>query len=199
MADIRISVDAFKNKTFENLSKSFADKSSAIDTGSGCAAVGAIACSLLSRAAAMCTPEEADAEKLEYIARNAENLRNYMVFLLDEDTKCRAPLARALSEGGQFEIDACMQSACAITSEIITMMQQLLILARDLKCICPDEVKHYVIEASELAFASAKAGISWILNRIAIASDETYLYVTRRENQVYLQECTDIYEEIING
>lgn len=199
MAENRISVDVFKNKTIENLSKGFADVNSKLDTGSGAAVVGSVASGLLSRAAGLCKDEVSETEKIDYICRNAENLRNYMVFLVDEDTKCREPLARALKEGGQFEIDACMQSACAITSEIVNMMQQLLILCRDLIVICPNDVKHYVKESAEFAFSAAKAGMIWILNRINIASDETFLFVTKRENEIYLKECTDIFEEIMNG
>ena len=198
MAELKISIDALKNRTIENFVKDFASVESKMETGSCSAAVASISAAVLERAAAVSEGKSSNAERLEYIHRNAGIMRDYMIHLVDEDTKCRAPIIRAFKEGGQNEIDACLQSACAINAEIINMMLQNMQLAKELKGICCEESLHYIREAAEFALSAIRACRIWILDMIKVSSDETYSFVTNRENEVYLQQAVDLYEEIVS-
>ena len=111
-----------------------------------------------------------------------------MVHLIDEDVKCRGPLNRALKEGEPRAIEAARQPASAICAEIVNMMGKLLELTEELCALCPGEAAHYLAESTELAVASASCARDFILDMASYCSDETYRFVTRRENELLMEQ-----------
>ena len=195
----KIMIEVFKKKTMEELSQALADPDGKLETGSGAAAVASVAAALLCRAAAATGKTVSGNERLDYIVRNGEILRSYMVHLIDEDVKCRGPLKRAIKEGDARTIEAARQPAVSISAEILNMMGKLLELAQELCPLCPKEAKHYLAESAELAMAAARTARSYIVDMAAYSSDETYRFVTRRENELLLAQFAPLAEEIIRS
>lgn len=184
----KILVEVFKKKTMEELSQALADPDSRLETGSGSAITASLAAALLCRAAAITARKQEGNESLDYILRNGEILRSYMVHLIDEDVKSRGPLNRALKEGEPRAIEAARQPASAIPAEIVNMMGKLLELSQELCPLCPGEAAHYLAESTELAVASASCARDFILDMASYCSDETYRFVTRRENELLMEQ-----------
>ena len=195
----KITIEVFKKKPMEELSQALADPDGKLETGSGAAAVASVAAALLCRAAAATGKTVSGNERLDYIARNGEILRSYMVHLIDEDVKCRGPLKRAIKEGDARTIEAARQPAVSISAEILNMMGKLLELAQELCPLCPKEAKHYLAESAELAMAAARTARSYIVDMAAYSSDETYRFVTHRENELLLAQFAPMAEEIIKS
>ena len=195
----KITIEVFKKKPMEELSQALADPDGKLETGSGAAAVASVAAALLCRAAAATGKTVSGNERLDYIARNGEILRSYMVHLIDEDVKCRGPLKRAMMEGDARTIEAARQPAVSISAEILNMMGKLLELAQELCPLCPKEAKHYLAESAELAMAAARTARSYIVDMAAYSSDETYRFVTHRENELLLAQFAPMAEEIIKS
>lgn len=195
----KITIEVFKKKPMEELSQALADPDGKLETGSGAAAVASVAAALLCRAAAATGKTVSGNERLDYIVRNGEILRSYMVHLIDEDVKCRGPLKRAMMEGDARTIEAARQPAVSISAEILNMMGKLLELAQELCPLCPKEAKHYLAESAELAMAAARTARSYIVDMAAYSSDETYRFVTHRENELLLAQFAPMAEEIIKS
>ena len=158
-----IKIEIFKLKNADELTKALADPEARIDTGSAAAMNAALAMSLLERAAAHTVKALPENERADYIFRNAEILRTYMVHLIDEDVKSRGPLRKALLEGDERKIEATRQPAVAIPGEVINMMSQALELGAELAGFCPKDALHYLGESAELSsLPSARpACLSW--------------------------------------
>ena len=193
----KLVLEIYRKHPFEKLTEELADPESRLNTGSSACAAGAVAFSLLNRAALLCRaalPEEN--ERVEYIVRNSASLRAYLAFLVDEDVKCRGPLRKARKGGGPDEIAACCQPASAIAAEAVNMMQKLLELDEELICLFPGKLPHFVFEAASLAFSAAEAAVPYILSVARLSDDDTYRYVTEKENHVYLDLCRELKEKI---
>ena len=108
-----IKIEIFRKKEAEDFSLALADPASRAQTGSGTAMTAAVASALLQRAARLTKEELSENERVEYIVRNSEILRKYMVNLIDEDVKARGPYRRAIKEGDPRKIEAASQSAGA--------------------------------------------------------------------------------------
>ena len=193
----KIKIEIYRKKEFEELTKSLADPESRTDTGSAAAATAAIAASLFSRAAALCLREDQQNERLQYLARNAEILRDYMVHLVDEDVKCRGPLRRAMQEGDARKIEAASQTAAAINNEIINMMGTQLELLEELAARAKGSAAHFVTGSAELAMGAIKASVHYVVDLSRSSSDDTYRFVVRRENEMSLERFEKSYESIL--
>ena len=192
-----IKIEIFKLKNADELTKSLTDPESRLDTGSGAAMTAALAMSLLERAAAVTVKALPENERVDYIFRNAEILRTYMVHLIDEDVKSRGPLRKALKEGDERKIEATRQPAVAIPGEVINMMGQALELAKELTALCPNDALHYLGESAELSMAAIRAARMYILDMSDKCSDDTYRYIVRRENEITLKACEECAAEVI--
>lgn len=192
----KLIIDIYKNKNPEELTKLLADKDSRLEAGSAAAMTAASAAALFARAAAFTAEEVKNDARLDYIIRNSEIIRSYMVYLIDEDVKSRNPLRKALKEGSAQEIEAARQPAVCIAAEIINMMGQCLELMQELCTICPSEALHYLGEAAHLAMGAIRSCRVYILNMADKCSDETYRFVTRRENELSLEKFSKFYETI---
>lgn len=194
MAD-KLIIEVYKNKNAEDFTKALSAPDSKMNVGSAAAYTAACAAALLSRAAAM-TAAETKGERVDYIVRNSETLRAYMVHLIDEDVKCRGPLAKATKEGDPRKIEAARQPAAAITSEIVNMMGQGLGLMRELCELCQPDAVPLIGEGAELAMASVKSCMIYMIALADKCTDETYRFVTRRENELTLAACSETYSAI---
>ena len=192
----KILVEVFKKKTAEELSQALADPDSRLETGSGSAITASLAAALMCRAAAITARKPEGNERLDYICRNGEILRSYMVHLIDEDVKCRGPLRRAVKEGDARAIEAARQPGSAIPAEIVNMMGKLLELSAELCPQCPKEAAHYLRESTELALSAAGSARDFILDMASYCSDETYRFVTRRENELLMEQLDSKAKEI---
>ena len=192
-----IKIEIFKLKNADELTKSLSDPESRMDTGSGAAMTAALAMSLLERAAALTVKTLPENERANYIFRNAEILRTYMVHLIDEDVKSRGPLRKALKEGDERKIEATRQPAVAIPAEVINMMGQALELAKELTALCPKNALHYLGESAELSMAAIRAARMFILDMSDKCSDDTYRYIVRRENEITLKTCEECAAQVI--
>ena len=192
MAD-KPTIEIFRRKDADALTAALSEPNSRTAVGSGTALTAAVTAAWLHRAAALC---EGEGERLDWLRRNSETLRGYMVRLIDEDVKCRGPLRRALSEGDALAVEAAHQPAVAIAQEIVNMMGQALELLEETAELTTAEGKTYCAAAAELALGAIKASVRYILAMSAECTDETYRYVIRRENEMTLEQLFPVYERI---
>ena len=193
----KIIIDIWKKKDAEEFTKALADTESRVEAVSAAAYTAACASALIKRAAELAKRARGENERLEYISRNAEILRAYMVHLIDEDVKSRAPLRKAVQEGIEVNIEAGRESAACIPSEIIGMMQKLLELARELCDHCDGDMLSYIAESACLAKAAAESCRVYVLNLAGKSSDETYRFVAKRENEMASDEITELFNEVM--
>ena len=190
-------IEIFRRKDAEEFTLALADPESRTAVGSGAAMTAAVAAAYLHRAAALTAKSGPEDERLAWLVRNAEILRSYMVRLIDEDVKCRGPLRRAVKEGDAQATEAARQPAVAIAQEIINMMTQCLSLLDELADRAEGEAKSYTASAAELAMAALRACVPYILDMSLPCTDETYRYVTRRENEMTLAQVVPVYESVL--
>ena len=195
----KVTIEIFRKKDAEGFSAAIADPDSRADTGSAMAAVAACSAALLHRASVMCKAAWPENEKLEYLIRNSEILRTYMVNLIDEDVKCRGPLRRALKEGDARSIEAGRQTGVSICAEIIHMMQTDLDLALELIPFVDLVSASYLKESAELAFSAAKGCIPYILMMGSYSSDDTYRFVIKRENELNMKAMQESHQKILDA
>lgn len=193
----KLVIDIYKNKSPEELTKLLAEKDSRLEVGSAAAMTAAAAAALLARCAALTAEEVKNHVRLDYILRNAEVIRHYMVYLVDEDVKCRNPLRKAMKEGSESEIEAARQPASCIAAEIINMMGQSLELMLELSELCPKTSMHYLGEAAHLAMGAMRSCRVYLVNMADQCRDETYRFVTRRENEISLERYSLVYEQLL--
>ena len=193
----KLSIEIFRRKDAEDFTKALADPESRAAVGSGAAMTAALAAAYLHRAAALCAADRAEDERLEWLLRNSETLRSYMVKLIDEDVKCRGPLRRARSEGDPRKIEAAHQPAAAIANEIVNMMTQCLELLAELKTSADGEAKVYVRAAAELAMGAIRACMHYTVAMSLGCGDETWRYIVRRENELTLEQYGKVYEAVL--
>lgn len=190
------SIEIFRKMDADALTAALADPGSRTAVGGGAAMTAAIAAAYLRRAAALC---EGAGERLDWLRRNSETLRVYMLRLIDEDVKCREPLRRALREGDEQAIEAAHQPAVAITQEIVNMMCQTLDLLAETAALTVPEGRSYCAAGAELALGAIKAAMRYILAMSEGSTDETYRYVIRRENEMTLEQAESAYRRVIEA
>lgn len=192
-----IKIEIYRDKNTGDFTAALADPDSRLETGSGAAATAAVAAAFLCRAAALTARTAQDSERVDYIARNAENLRKYMVHLIDEDVRSRGPLRRAMKEGGAREIEAASEPAMSISREIVNMMGQIIGLANELAAFCPQEGLHFLAACAELAVATMRAARHYIVDLSDKSTDETFRFINRRENEILIGAASAAAEELL--
>ena len=181
----KIVIELFRKKDPEELTAAFADPAAKPDLASSAALTAANACAMGLRAARMA---KGDGERLDYIRRNLEKLRSYMVYLIDEDIKGRNIMARAKKEGDPEKIDAAIHAVCAISDEIINQMCNFLDLLLELSETDLSDIAPYLGSAVHDALAAIRSGRLFVVNATRKSSDSTYAFITRRENELRLAE-----------
>ena len=69
-------------------------------------------------------------------------------------------------------------------------------MAKELSAICPADALCYAAEGTELALAAVKITRMYIVSMASKSPDETYRYVTRRENELTLEACSAAAAEV---
>ena len=192
----KIIIEVFKEKKAEDFTAALSQTECRAGAGSAAAYTAAMACALTERAARICAAADEKNERLAYIVKNSEILRSYMVHLIDEDVKSKRPYLRACREGGEREIEATLQTAACIDAEIVNMMKPCLEFLDELGGLCPKEELHLLVEAAELAMCACRVAQSVIFFYADKSSDETYRYVTHRENEIFLAEREALFQSI---
>ena len=192
----KLIIEIYRKKDPEELTKLLSDPESRLDLGSAAALTAADACAMGLRAAKLTEAAAAGNERLDYILRNLEKLREYMVYLIDEDVKCRSLLRRAEKKGDEREIDAARQPACCICEEIINQMGNLLELLNELADI-DTQGAMYIASAVHMSMAAMQSAMAFVLDMSSKSSDDTYVFVTRRENELTLERCSSLSREIL--
>ena len=189
----KIIIDIWKKKNPEEITKELANPDSRLEIGSAAAITAACAAAFAGRAASFCEKSE----RSEYLKRNIEIIRGYMVHLIDEDVKSRGPLRQALKEGEAYKIEAARETAVCIPAEIVNMVSQLMDFLVELAEICPAEKLHHLGEAAQLAMACAESCRIYIINMAEQSHDDTYRFVTRRENEITFEILRENFENIL--
>lgn len=178
-----IEIKILKKESLEDFSADIIADGSKLDTGNVNAYVAAMAASLFVRAV-----KDSDDE---YLKRNAEILRTYFIHLVDDDTKARNSLAKTRKEGDPLKIEAAIHVACSVNEEIVNMCRQMLEL------MTKAEPSQYIRQAAYIAMGAVRSAIDWLLEIVSECSDDTYRFVVKRENEVFLKECEDLCQSIL--
>ena len=195
----KIVIEVFKTRDTAALSEAIADPGSHTDIGTAASALAANAFALALRAARLCEARHGGGERLDYLTRNLENLRGYMLHLMDEDNRCRAPLRRALRDSDRERLQPALEASCAIANELVCMAGKLLELLEELVPLCEDESAVYVGAAARMALAVTESCRCYLLGRAAHSEDEIFRFVTRRENELTLAQQRAKTEAVCTG
>ena len=198
MAEGKLKIEIYRNKNADELTKLIADPAERPDTGSAAAAAGALAAALLCRAAGLNEAAGAEQEKQDWTVKNSEILRTYMVKLIDEDVKCRGPLRRARKEGDEQTVEAARQVSVSICLEIVNMMGKCLEMAADYAEILKPgaEARFYLMQSADLAYGASLAAGQFVLMTAEQSEDETWRYVMKRENELTMQQQSDLLAQV---
>ncbi len=189
-------IEVFKTKSTAELSQSIADPESHTDIGTAAAASAANAFALALRAARLSEARLGSSERLVYVTRNLENLRQYMLQLIDEDNRCRAPLRRALRDNDTARFEPALEASCAIANELVCMAGNLLDLLEELVPPSDAESAVYIGASARMALSVTESCRYYLLGRAARSEDETFRFVTRRENEMTLAQQREKAEKI---
>ena len=192
----KLVIEIYRKKDPEELTKLLSDPESRLDLGSAAALTAADACAMGLRAAKLAAAGTAGDERLDYILRNLEKLREYMVYLIDEDVKCRSLLRRAEKKGDEREIDAARQPACCICEEIINQMGNTLDLLNELADL-GKQGGMYISAAVHMSMAAMQSAMAFVLDMSAKSSDDTYVFVPRRENEITLENYSVVAQTVL--
>ena len=192
----KLIIEIYRKKDPEELTKLLAEPESRLDLGSAAALAAADACAMGLRAAKRTATEVSGNERLDYILRNLEKLREYMVYLIDEDVKCRSLLRRAEKKGDEREIDAARQPACCICEEIINQMGNTLDMLAELADL-GKQGSMYISAAVHMCMAAMQSAMAFVLDMSAKSSDDNYVFVTRRENEITLENYSAAAQAVL--
>ncbi len=181
-------IEIYRKKDPDQLTAILADPEGKLELGSAAALCGAEACALTLRAARIAQKRQEGNEQLDYILRNAEKLRAYLVYLIDEDVKGRNILRRARKEGEERKIEAALHPAAAISDEVICQMINLVELMEGLLPFLSKENASSLGSALELALGSIRCARQCVLELASESTDETYAFIVRRENELRAEE-----------
>ena len=192
----KLIIEIYRKKDPEELTKLLAEPESRLDLGSAAALAAADACAMGLRGAKLAAAGASGEERMDYILRNLEKLREYMVYLIDEDVKCRSILRRAEKKGNEREIEAARRPACCICEEIINQMGNTLDLLSELA----DKGKQggmYISAAVHMSMAAMQSAMAFVLDMSAKSSDDSYVFVTRRENEITLENYSAVAQTVL--
>lgn len=196
----KLLIEIVRKLPFDELSARTADASDKIDSGSASCITASIAAALAKRASYGVSGDSAEAsDRIEYIRRNTEIIRDYMDHLIDEDIRCRGPLKKAFKDGDPRKISACCQPACAIAEETADMMRTLLGFCDELVSFYKGNIPHYVFEAATLAYAAVESSAAYIDSVTKLSDDATYIYITDKEMSIFRDECLKLREKVYSA
>lgn len=190
-------IEIFRKKDPEELTSALADPEGKLDIGSAAALCGAEACAMALRGARIAANEHGGEERMEYLLRNIEKLRAYLVYLIDEDVKGRNIMKRAIKEGDPQKIEAAREPAAAISDEVICQMINLVDLIEELSAFAPKGSAIYLGSAVEYALSSIRSARLFAVHLANGSSDDTYSFIVRRENEIRMESLLPKTEKIL--
>ena len=190
-------IEIFRKKDPEELTSALADPDGKLDIGSAAALCGAEACAMALRGARIAAKERGGEERMEYLLRNFDKLRSYLVYLIDEDVKGRNIMKRAVKEGDPQKIEAAREPAAAISDEVICQMINLVDLIEELTAFAPKESAIYLGSAVEFALSSIRSARLFAVHLARGSSDDTYSFIVRRENEIRMEALLPKTEKIL--
>jgi len=190
-------IEIFRKKDPEELTSALADPDGKLDIGSAAALCGAEACAMALRGARIAAKEHGGEERMEYLLRNFDKLRSYMVYLIDEDVKGRNIMKRAIKEGDPQKIEAAREPAAAISDEVICQMINLVDLIEELSVFAPKESAIYLGSSVEFALSSIRSARLFAVHLARGSSDDTYSFIVRRENEIRMEALLPKTEKIL--
>ena len=193
----KLIIEIFRKKDPEELTSALADPDGKLDIGSAAALCGAEACAMALRGARIAAKERGGEERMEYLLRNFDKLRSYLVYLIDEDVKGRNIMKRAVKEGDPQKIEAAREPAAAISDEVICQMINLVDLIEELTAFAPKESAIYLGSAVEFALSSIRSARLFAVHLARGSSDDTYSFIVRRENEIRMEALLPKTEKIL--
>lgn len=190
-------IEIFRKKDPEELTSALADPDGKLDIGSAAALCSAEACAMALRGARIAAKEHSGEERMEYLLRNFDKLRSYMVYLIDEDVKGRNIMKRAIKEGDPQKIEAAREPAAAISDEVICQMINLVDLIEELSVFAPKESAIYLGSAVEFALSSIRSARLFAVHLARGSSDDTYSFIVHRENEIRMEALLPKTEKIL--
>ena len=187
-----IEIKIYKKENIEEFTSDFLAENSKLDTGS----INAFSASLSATLFEKAVNTLGEGERNEYLKRNSEILKNYFIHLIDDDLKARRGYLKELKEGNPDLIEAAMHPACTVNEEIINMLSQMLELINESCSLVDRQYLHYLKESSDIAIGVIRSSIDWLLNLTSNSIDDTYKFVVRRENEITLGKCEELWKTI---
>ena len=188
-------IEIYRKKDADELTKALADAEGKLLPGSAAALSAADGCAMALRAAKL--SEGLDPERKDYLLRNLEKLRSYMVYLIDEDVKGGNILRRAVREGAPQKIDAARHPACSISDEIINQVCNLFQLLDELSAVCTAETAPWLGGAAHMAMAALQSARLFVVHMSSLSTDETFRFITRRENEITLENLRPVADRVL--
>lgn len=191
-------IEIFRKKEPDELMSALADPNGRLQLGSAAALTAADACAMALRGARIAAAECGEKERMDYIIRNLDHLKTYMVYLIDEDVKGQNILRRAQKEGDPQKVDAARQPACAISDEVINQMVNALELMSETAELKVSSSAIYLASAAEMAMAAIRSARLFVIDMSRRSSDETFAFIVRRENEIRLEQLAPQVNKILS-
>lgn len=193
IADLKIEV--FAEKTVKNYNKSLAEAGNKLGIGSAAAEAGANAAALALLAIGKTGSED---EALKKAAENIEQLRVYLLFLIDEENKAKLPLEKRLASGApDAEIEGGYRTAGVIVSEAmytVIRVMELLNEVADKLCPCAAAEAAGSVYFAKTALECARLLLAVYASKM---NEEIYARTTRREPEIAIENSAEMFAAML--
>ncbi|MCR5663985.1 MAG: cyclodeaminase/cyclohydrolase family protein [Oscillospiraceae bacterium] len=194
----KFKIEIYRKKDPDELTGILAETDGRLEVGSAAALTGAEACAFALKAARQARDAGMSGERIEFMLRNFEKQREYLVYLIDEDVKAGKIMKRAVKEGEAQKIEAARGPACAISDEVINQMTHILELLEELGGTAPAACAVSLGCAAELCLAAIRCARLFVVGVSRESSDDTYRFIVRRENEIRMQELLPKAEALLS-
>lgn len=180
---------SFSDKGAKLFTEALGDPATKLGLGSAGAYSAAMGAALALRAVRCCPSDDPAMQSAEADLRK---LREYFVFLIDEENKAKLPLEKRLNtDAPKEEIEAGYRTACMIQSEILytcIRMVDVIESVSDKVCSC----SAYLCAASLIYTKTALDSARLMLAKNAAGmTDEVSAHTTRREPEIAIEGVSD--------
>ena len=187
-----IKIKIYKDENISEFTNDYIAEDSQLDSGSINAYCASLASTLFEKAVLTL----GDDERSTWLKRNSDILRTYFIHLIDDDLKARRGYLKEVKNGNPENIEAAMHPACSINEEVINMLHQMLELILECCSLVDKNNLHYLKESADIAIGTIRSCTDWLVSFVSSSLDETYRFVVKRENEITLDECVDLWKKI---
>ena len=200
----KIVIDKSKSLKLQKLSETplaaFTEKVAAADgkpeAGTVAALAAALAPALGSLAAALSSVDPEGEHKA--LVQEFDEMRKYMLRLVDDMPRSRAPLMKRLEENATgLEIESAARVACTIPNEIVYLMCRCMELLDQLVPLVRAEDKATIQAAAYLCLAVINMMRGQIAQYASYMEDASFRYVVKREAELNVQEHEAVIERLM--